>query len=771
MDAHELQKLLADHETWLTSHGNRGERAELAEADLRDAPLRNANLRKANLTSANLRGTDLFGTSLIEADLQGADLTDVTGLCSQQVAGANLSGAKLSGTVAISDGLAQVGELSKNTARTFVFLILACVYCWLTIATTTDARLLTNFVSTPLPVIQAAIPLYLFYLIVPVILLAVYLYLHLQLLDLWQEVAEVPAIFPDGRSVSQKIHPWLLAVLVRSLMPARHNDRSPRFLAALISHLLTWWLLPITLAIFWLRYLPRHDLPGSSVQAGLLGLASFLGVWSQQRALRFLSHKRLRWSITAALAVGIIVFACCLTVSYGAITGINETAEEYRTPVGPASGFDVLTSLRTGIPQLLSRVGGRAFADMKDAVVSNRPNAVSFSPAPMLTSPHGDLSLAREAIDDDALRGVLGADLRGKDLRYAIARGAFLVRADLTRANLRGADLSFAYLQEANLEDANLRMAYLSRAQMDRADMKAARMQDAYLGEARMRRADLRSAQLTDAILVDADLQDADLTFGQLDGAILSNANLANAVLFGTSLHGANLEFARNLTQAQINDAFTDCSTILPVGMTRPMPCPTPASTVAAPDLRCQIPEKLPVMRNGVYTIALKSDSATCSVVMGSPGGAPKDIVRALDKAPANVRDLPFRPVVAGRFYTFTPIPPGAPRGTQVVNLPPGDGRSGYFRLAFIAPEGFSSVRLKGFANADDTGRVFLNGTAISPSLFSTDAITEFGNVSFSVNRTTMFKPGVVNEILISDLNTGAGPSGAAFYFTITFRK
>jgi hypothetical protein len=172
-----------------------------------------------------------------------------------------------------------------------------------------------------------------------------------------------------------------------------------------------------------------------------------------------------------------------------------------------------------------------------------------------------------------------------------------------------------------------------------------------------------------------------------------------------------------------------------------------------------------------VYTVTLKSDATTCSVVMGTPGGAPKDIVRALDKAPANVRNLPFRPVVAGRFYTFTPIPPGAPRGTQVVNIPPGDGRSGYFRLAFIAPEGFSSVRLKGFANADDTGRVFLNGTAISPSLFSPDAITEFGNVSFSVNNAAWFRSGTINEILISDLNTGAGPSGAAFYFTITFRK
>jgi len=771
VDAHELQELLADHETWLTTHGNRGARAELAEADLRNAILRNANLRKANLTGANLSETDLFGASLIEADLQGADLTSVTGLCSQQVAGANLSGAKLPGTVAVSEGLAQVGELSKNTARTFVFLILACVYCWLTIATTSDARLLTNFVSTPLPVIQTAIPLYLFYLVVPVILLALYLYLHLQLLDLWQEVAEVPATFPDGKSISQKIHPWLLAVLVRSLMPARHNDRSPRFLAAVISHLLTWWLFPITLAIFWLRYLPRHDLLGSAVQAGLLGLASFVGVWSQQRALRFLSHEPRRGSVTAAMAVGIIVFAGCLTVSYGAITGINEAAEENRTPVGPASGFDVLTSLRTGIPEVLSKVGARAFADMKDAVVSNRPNAVSFSPAPMMTSPHGDLSLAREGIDDDALRGVLGADLRGKDLRYANARGAFLVRADLTRANLRGADLSYAYLQEANLEDANLRMAYLSKAQMDRADMKAAHLQDAYLGEARMRRADLRSAQLTDALLVDADLQDADLTFSQLDGAILSNANLANAVLFGASLHGANLEFARNLTQAQINDAFIDCSTILPAGMSRVLPCPAPVSAVGAADLRCQIPEKLPVMHNGVYAITLKSDAATCSVVIGTPGGAPKDIVRALDKAPANVRDLPFRPVVAGRFYTFTPIPPGAPRGTQVVNIPPGDGRSGYFRLAFIAPEGFSSVRLRGFANADDTGRVFLNGTAISPSLFSPDAITEFGNVSFSVNNAAWFRSGAINEILISDLNTGAGPSGAAFYFTITFRK
>jgi len=767
VESAELQELLREHETWLTTNGNRGTKAELPGADLRNAILRNANLRKANLAGANLSGTDLFGASLIEADLQGADLTDATGLRSEQIAGADLSGAKVSESVAISEGLDHVGELSKNTARTFVFLIVACFYCWLTIATTTDARLLTSFVSTPLPVIQAAIPLYLFYLIVPVILLVLYLYLHLQLLDLWHEVANLPAVFPDGKSISQKIHPWLLAVLVRSFAPIRHNDRSPRFLAAVISQLLPWWLAPITLAVFWLRYLPRHDLLGSSIQAGLLGLASFLGVWSQQRALEFLSHDRRRWAFAAAVATGAIVCIGVLTVSYGSVNGINEWAEDSRAPVKPENG-PVLTSLKTDVPKILSRMGGRSFADLKDAIVSSRPSNLSFGPAPLITSPHGDLSLASEATKDDGLRGVIGADLHGKDLRYAIARGAFLALADLSRANLRGADLSFVYLQQADLEDADLRMAYLSKAHLERADMKAAHMQDAYFGEAQMRRADLRSAQLSGAILADADLQDADLTFAQLDGAILSNANLADAVLFGASLRGANLEFAQNLTQSQINDAFIDCSTILPAGITRSQPCSTPAAAMTY--VRCQTPAATPpAMRNGIYTITLKSDAATCAVVMGTPGEATKEIVWALDKPPANA--LTFSPAMVGRFYTFTPVPPGAPRGTQVLNFPPGDGRSGYFRLTFIAPESFSSARLTGMANADDTGRVFLNGTAISPSLFSPDAISEFGNASFFVSEAALFKPGKVNEILVSDLNTGAGPSGAAFYFTITFRK
>jgi len=771
MDSPDLQTILRDHQTWLTTNTKSGARAELEGTDLRNAELRTISLRRANLSKANLSGTELFAVSLRDADLQGADLTDAKGLCSHQLSGANLSGARLSESVAISEGLGQVLELAKNAGRTLVFLIGACVYSWLTIGTTTDARLLTTFVSSPLPVIEASIPLYLFYLVVPVILLALYLYLHLQLLDLWQEVAALPAVFPDGKAISQKISPWLLAVLVRSFSRAHRWDRSPRLLARGISLVLTWWIAPLTLAVFWLRYIPRHDLIGSIVQVALIGLGSFLGVWSHQRTLEILSHGRRHFSFTAALVAGTIVFAGGLMVSYGAIAGINEWAEASRTPSGAAARSAILRPLRTAVPEVLDALGERAFADMKDATVSERPSDWSLAPAPQITSRVGDLPLTRDAPADDVLRGVVGANLQGKDLKYANARGAFLARADLSNANLRGADLSYAYLQQADLEGTHLTMAYLSRARMEKADMKAADLEDAYLGEAQMQHADLRSARLTGALLVDTDLRDANLSFAQLDGAILSNANLANAVLFGAALQGANLEFAHNLTQAQINDAFTDCSTILPAEITRPQPCAAIPALQATGDRCKRTGGTPPEMHKGVYTITLKSDASTCAVFVDSPGVPKKETFRALDKAPSNAGAMPFVPALVGRFYTFTPAPPGSPSGTQVLNIPPGDGRSGYFRLLFIAPEGFSSARLTGKANVDDTGRVFVNGRPISASIFSHNALVEFGNVSFSANGPDFFKPGAVNEILVSDVNTGAGPSGAAFYFTITFRK
>ncbi len=95
-------------------------------------------------------------------------------------------------------------------------------------------------------------------------------------------------------------------------------------------------------------------------------------------------------------------------------------------------------------------------------------------------------------------------------------------RAHLRRTDLHGADLRNATLQDADLSGANLQ-----RADLDGADLRGA---------------DLKAADLTGADLEQADLTEADLS-------------------------GANFARARGLTQAQVDSAFCDASTVIPFGL------------------------------------------------------------------------------------------------------------------------------------------------------------------------------------------------------------
>jgi hypothetical protein len=96
----------------------------------------------------------------------------------------------------------------------------------------------------------------------------------------------------------------------------------------------------------------------------------------------------------------------------------------------------------------------------------------------------------------------------------------------------------------------------------------------------RLRQASLRFATLTGANLEMADLSEADLSDARLEGANLSGAdlsealferaNFAGAKLDGANLSGAILVEARNLTQAQIDEALGDALTVLPETLYRP---------------------------------------------------------------------------------------------------------------------------------------------------------------------------------------------------------
>jgi len=133
-------------------------------------------------------------------------------------------------------------------------------------------------------------PLSRFYWAAPAIIFGLYFYLHLYLQMLWEGLSGLPARFPDGKRLDERACPWLLTCLVRRhftrLREARPWGRE------VVSIFLAWWIVPLTLLWFWLRYLPRHKWGGTWLHIGLITACGAAGVLSYGNAARTLRGDR-----------------------------------------------------------------------------------------------------------------------------------------------------------------------------------------------------------------------------------------------------------------------------------------------------------------------------------------------------------------------------------------------------------------------------------------------------------------------------------------------
>lgn len=415
-------------------HGVSLRGAGLREARLVRACLENADLRGAQLHNASLQDARMPGVKLRDADLQGADLKGVQGLLKSDLGGANLSGAKLPGALQDFPGLAGVEEISRNARPVFFSMLLACLYAWLTIATTTDAHLITNSVTSPLPIIGTEIRIAWFYWAAPFILVMLYLYLHLYLMRLWSAMATLPAQFPDGRRLDECAYPWLLTGLVRRHFALlRSACSSMTKLEEWLTIFLAWWAVPITLLGLWLRFLPVHEWSGTWLHIALLvvtyiaALITYRTAVSTLRAEAPMQWKQLWREKLGYQSLTIAMFAMSLWfLSYGAIERTKDTDVRF-------------ADVRTWIHLMFEQLGYCTGADLREEQLSTKP------------ADYWELSDARQ------IESVKRARLRGKDLRYADAVEAFLVRADLREAKLEGIALRRADLTSADFWRADLR--------------------------------------------------------------------------------------------------------------------------------------------------------------------------------------------------------------------------------------------------------------------------------------------------------------------------
>jgi uncharacterized protein YjbI with pentapeptide repeats len=613
---------LASHKEWIDSHGLSGKRADLAGANLEAADLISVSLRLADLHDANLRAADLLladlrdaclvradledaclvGANLEAANLEGASLETAMGLVSRQIAGANLRDALLPPQLMEFEAETAFSHSARRARAYFKAVTGASILSWLMIWRTKDIQLVTDssiFSFLHSRAAASALPTAELYLIFPVALLSLYVLLHFQLLRMWDSVQELPAIFPDGRTLGDD-QPGVITGLLRAHFRWMNPEPSTSNVTERsLWQLAVYWVTPLTLLLFWARYLTRQEIHGTLLQALLAATATGIAFYATTRVGRKQEKWAVEWrqaqhvvekikSINPMKLAGVLGFILVL-LSAGTIKGMPH--EHNRAPQYSA------VSIRRWAPTVFWSLGFDPYADLTEAAISRHPSGWNI-PDDQISSFDGarlnNLNmryaqayaafLAGAHLWHADLQGsfLSQADLRGADLgqsnlRYALMDQARLFHANLDRSHLDGADLRRADLHEANLSycfltnailadarldgtnlyTSNLNFATLTRANIQRADLRNASLSNAhmdhadlrgaYLWSSRLMGADLGSAQLGNAIFIDANLEGANLGGAQFSGTVLNGANL-----HGTSLEGADLRGASGLTANQV---------------------------------------------------------------------------------------------------------------------------------------------------------------------------------------------------------------------------
>jgi uncharacterized protein YjbI with pentapeptide repeats len=533
-----LRRGIPSWNEWRTVHSVT---PDLSGADLRATDFTSANLEGTNFTRAQLAGATFAearvgGATFREADLSHADLRGAIGVTEDKFAGANLAGARLPDTVSLVQRLGRVEDIFSNCQQIFLTLFVAALYTWLTIAATTHARLLGDSASSPLPIVGTPIPIAQFYLVAPIVVLILFGYLHLSLQRLWNYLAGLPAIFPDGERLDQKSYPRVLSSFIRTqcglLRPGCPFDL--RLLTWALS-LFVWGGGAFLVAWVWWQYLPRREWLGASLLFALLLVSVVLGVTAYRVATC-----TLRGTSTEVYREGLVVLAVS-TVLLGGVFIVKVNGQQpddlAQRCVEPSRGVAGLWTM------VRDSLRCSPLANLRQADVSVKPPSWRGS--------------------DDEAGAVQGALLRGKNLSYARAAEAFLVKADLSDATLVYANLEQAQLQRAILRGADLSGAWLLWASLQGADLRGAKLAGTILRSANLTGAKLSrfnncnqrcflATRLTAAILANADLNGADLKEANLDDAQLEGASLVNTDLSGASLVRANLRGA-NLVGVQMS--------------------------------------------------------------------------------------------------------------------------------------------------------------------------------------------------------------------------
>jgi len=213
--------------------------------------------------------------------------------------------------------IARINELSATARTPWLALLAFLAYIGITLLAVQDADFFVPSRQTELPFVGISIPTFSFFIFAPPLAAALYIYLHIHLLKLWDAVADAPETV-DGQPLGESLHPWIANDFALWLKgDAALRPRPLHVIGLVATATLVWIVPPLVIFGFWLRSSPAHQPLLTLGIAGSFLLAAYAGASSLRAArLRFRLgpnhpiHRRWpAWQTTLACLLGTVLLA------------------------------------------------------------------------------------------------------------------------------------------------------------------------------------------------------------------------------------------------------------------------------------------------------------------------------------------------------------------------------------------------------------------------------------------------------------------------------
>ena len=479
--------------------------------------------------------------------------------------------------------LEQIQILSERIRNTWISLLLAALFISVSLASHDDSRFFVYGAETILPLVGVSVPTRTFFYFSPILLLAIYVYLHIYIIRFahfivdFDSPADQKFVFPSVLNFGVS---WLLGTYQENSeiegRIGKYNTITG-FLSFLISFSLMWISVPgIVASIFW-EGMVVHDFAMSLIGLVCLILSVCVGVASA------LSIAEAKWNFAQSYSNvrSLILWICgAVSVSLLSIITWERVVGDIPEPkfYSEFFGEDIPFSVNR-IPLASADLNGIRMVPVPKEWQSwenwlsdystkwKTANEADFRKSWLISSQdefpqatHEQLELALEvALDLEML-----ADAESRYLEYisSVVESHDLREVDLRNADLTGAFLPGVLLRGADLSGARLGDAQLQGAQLN-CDLRFFRvnLESDFHGAGRDPRPSTlrdtscdKSTNLTNAYLGGADLQGANLSYAEMEGAAILDADFQMARLWVTHF-GRNFSAGANFYSADLRAA------------------------------------------------------------------------------------------------------------------------------------------------------------------------------------------------------------------------